>query len=96
MEKSYGITAFVLGIISIPVSLLAGGFIIYRFLTDTYIIIIAVIGWIVPILAIGFGLTGAVVCDSKGKAISGIILGIIGITLRILIQFIPFLPFLGS
>jgi hypothetical protein len=55
------------------------------FLGSTISPMISIMGWILPIIAIIFGIIGIIVDKSKGMAIVGLILGILGLIVRILV-----------
>ena len=55
-------------------------------LTSDIVSIIAIFGWLIPGIAVIFGIIGIIADDSKGMAIAGLILGIIGLIVGFLIR----------
>jgi len=78
MGKALGIISLIFGILGIAVGWLLGGLIPFG-------------SYILPGVAIVTGIIGIIVQDSKGMAIAGLILGIIGLVLGFVIVF-----FLGA
>jgi hypothetical protein len=76
MAKTAGKAAFIFGILSIPIAALVA----ITIILDVYPYV-SILGWIFSIVAVLAGLLGLVIDDTKGWAIAGIILGIIGFIL---------------
>ena len=94
MGNGYGTTALIFGSFCIPVSAAmaaigsifnVGG--IFS-LPPTIVSLLTIISWLIPGIAIIFGIVGIVVDDSKGKAIAGLVLGLIGLIAGIVIRVI--------
>ena len=66
-EHTFGLTALIFGLMSIPSGIIAA--------------FISMIGWLIPPIAIIFGIIGTVKDDSKAMAVAGLVLGIVGLTI---------------
>lgn len=64
-EQTFSLTAFIFGLFSIPAGIIAG--------------LTIYIAWIIPPIAVIFGIIGIKKDDVKGKALAGLVLGIVGI-----------------
>jgi len=64
-EQTFGLTALIFGVLSIPAGII-GAF-------NFYIV------WIIPPIAIIFGIIGIKKDDIKGRALAGLVLGSVGI-----------------
>ena len=88
MKCKFGIIALVFGLISIPISGSMASLIsvsnLWLELFDA-MVLASIIGWVVPFIAIIFGMAGIIKDDSKGMATAGLILGVIGLLIGILI-----------
>ncbi|MFX1496464.1 MAG: hypothetical protein ACFFBH_02950 [Promethearchaeota archaeon] len=90
MGRAFGIVALIFGIISIPFEIFAawvdvfGG--VFGMLQIANLIII--LGWVFIVVAILFGIIGAIGDRPKGLAIAGLILGIIGLIIRFSFRFL--------
>ena len=78
MGRGFGITALIFGIISIPFTVVLGFLQMWIFFEPNLISIDIILGWLIPGIAIIFGIIGIILDSSKGMAIAGLILGIIG------------------
>lgn len=74
MGETFGLTALIFGLISIPSGIIAA--------------FISIIGWLIPPIAIIFGIIGTVKDDSKGMAVAGLVLGIVGLTIGLFLLFV--------
>ena len=87
MGRVFGIVALIFGIISIPLSIVAAvtegtfGFFGLPHIGN----LIIILGWVSIGIAIVFGILGIILDEYKGMAIAGLILGIIGLILRLLL-----------
>jgi hypothetical protein len=79
--KDLGINALILGIICIPLGILAAALEGRSFFGFEWFI--AIFGTIAIFVAILFGILGSILDESKGLAITGLILGIIGLIVRV-------------
>jgi len=87
MGRAFGIVALIFGIICIPLNIVAavtGGTFGFFGMPQIGALII-VLGWGCIVVAIVFGILGIILDDSKGMGVAGLILGIIGLILRLLI-----------
>lgn len=84
MGRGFGITALIFGIISIPFTVVLGFLQMWIFFEPNLISIDIILGWLIPGIAIIFGIIGIILDSSKGMAIAGLILGIIGLFLGFL------------
>ena len=93
MGRNYGIVAMIFGSISIP---LCGGFAALGSISSFYstflgspdiFIGFSIIGWVIPAIAIIFGIIGIIKDDPKGLSIAGLILGSIALVLGLLLRF---------
>jgi hypothetical protein len=93
MGREFGIVAIIFGLISIPlcVAMAATGSIthFYNLLLGTPDIsaLFSIIGWLIPAIAIIFGIIGIIKDDYKGLAIAGLTLGILALIFGLLIHF---------
>ena len=71
MGRSFGLTAFILGIISLPTNITLG-------ILHFYMVLL-IVGWLIPFIAIFLGIIGMALDDSKGLALTGVIFGIIAL-----------------
>ena len=92
MGRAFGTVAIIFGAISIPLcvaiaalssissfySLLLGG--------PDILTLFSIIGWLIPAIAIIFGIIGIIIDDTKGLAIAGLILGAIALIFGLLIR----------
>ena len=75
MEKqTFSLTALIFGILSIPAGII-GGF-------NNYI------EWIIPPIAIIFGIIGIKKDDPKGRAVAGLVLGCVGVIIGLYLLFV--------
>jgi len=74
MRETFGITALIFGLMSIPSGIIAA--------------FVSIIGWLIPPIAIIFGIIGIVKDDSKGMALAGLVLGIVGLTIGLFLLFV--------
>ena len=94
MGKGFGTAALVFGIICIPfgvvMTLLSSLFSMGGIwsLPPEITSLLSLFGWLIPGLALIFGLIGMFVDDSKGRAITGFILGLMGLIIVFVIQII--------
>ena len=95
MGKAYGIVALITGIFGLAISATAALLDLWSFFLPNILPIISIMGWVLPIVAIIFGILGIIMDDSKGMAITGFIFGIIGLIVRFLISYL-FATFLAS
>jgi len=86
MGRAFGIVSLIFGLISIPVSAAMASLSVWSFFLPTIVPIVSMIGWIMPGIAVLFGIIGIIVDDSKGMAIAGLILGIIGFIIGFLLS----------
>lgn len=92
MGKGFGTVALIFGSFCIPVSgaMAAlgsmGSLLIFWAIPPALTALISVIGWLIPTIAIIFGIIGIVRDDSKGRAITGFILGVVGLVVGIVIR----------
>jgi hypothetical protein len=93
MGRNFGIVAMIFGSISIP---LCGSFAALGSLSSFYSIFLggsdiligfSVIGWVIPAIAIIFGIIGIIKDDVKGLSIAGLILGSLAIILGLMLRF---------
>ena len=101
MGRSFGITALIFGLISIP---FCGAFSALGSLTSLYsqlfgttdlIGLVLMIGWLIPSIAVIFGIIGIIKDTTKGLAIAGLTLGAIALILGLLIRFLFISVFTG-
>ena len=94
MGKGFGTAALIFGIFCIPfgvvMTLLStvfsmGGIWSLPLEITSFL---SLLGWLVPGLAVIFGLIGIIVDDSKGRAIAGFILGFMGLLILFVIHLI--------
>lgn len=93
MGKAFGIVAIIFGVISIPLcvayvalSSISSFYSLLLGMPDIFTIF-SIIGWLIPAIAILFGLIGIIVDKSKGLAIAGLILGLIALIIGLTIRF---------
>ena len=94
MARNFGIVAIIFGSISIP---LCGSFAALGSLSSFYSIFLggpdiligfSIIGWVIPAIAIIFGIIGIIKDDPKGLSIAGLILGFLAIVLGLVLRFL--------
>ena len=73
-EQTFGLTALIFGVLSIPAGII-GAFNDY-------------IAWIIPPIAIIFGIIGIKKDDPKGRALAGLVLGSVGIIIGLYLLFV--------
>jgi hypothetical protein len=88
MRKTFGVTALIFGIISVPFNLVPPLLSFSNKFWGSDFPIISIIGWIICGTAIIFGILGTVTDDSKGSAIIGLVLGIFGLFVGLLLRFL--------
>lgn len=64
-EQTFGLTALIFGLLSIPAGIIAP----FKY----------PIAWIIPAIAIVFGVLGVKKDDEKGRPLAGLVLGIVGL-----------------
>ena len=93
MGRAFGIVAMIFGSISIPI---CGAIAAMSSLSSFYSLLLgmpdiltlfSIIGWLIPAIAVIFGIIGIIKDDTKGLAIAGLILGAIALILGLLIRF---------
>jgi len=93
MGRAFGIVAMIFGSISIP---LCGAIVAMSSMSSFYSLLLgisdilalfSVIGWLIPAIAIIFGIIGIIKDEAKGLAIAGLILGAIALILGLIIRF---------
>ena len=85
--NTFGIVAMIFGLISIPISgVMAALISVNNLWLELFgaMVLASMISWIVPSIAIIFGLVGFMKDDSKGMAIAGLFLGVISLFIWIL------------
>ena len=93
MGSAFGIVAMIFGLISIPlcvaITAISSMSSIYSSLLGMpdILALFSIIGWLIPAIAIIFGIIGIIKDDTKGLAIAGLILGAIALILGLLIRF---------
>jgi hypothetical protein len=90
MGRAFGIVAMIFGSISIPLcGAIAAMSSFYSLLLGMpdILALFSIIGWLIPAIAVIFGITGIIKDDTKGLAIAGLILGAIALILGLLIRF---------
>lgn len=91
MGKGFGTAGLVFGSFCIPVSAAMAAFgAIFSVesiwgVSPDILFLFSVIGWLIPGMAALFGLIGIIVDDSKGRAIAGFILGVIGLMIAFIV-----------
>jgi len=81
LGKIFGIIALFLGVISLIVSVVIG--------IVSLIELILTFGWIIlPVIVMTLGIIGIVKDDSKGKAIGGLIFGILSLILGFMFNYL--------
>ena len=94
MGKGFGTASLVFGIICIPfgvvMTLLSSVFSTGGIwsLPSEVTSFLSLLGWLIPGLAVIFGLIGMFADDSKGRAITGFILGLMGLIIIFVIHII--------
>ena len=92
MGRAFGIVAMIFGSISIP---LCGAIAAMSSISSFYSLLLgmpdilalfSIIGWLIPAIAVIFGIIGIIKDDTKGLAIAGLILGAIALILGIVIR----------
>jgi hypothetical protein len=73
-EQTFGLTAFIFGLLSIPAGIIAA----FHY----------TIAWIIPPIAIIFGVIGFKKDDEKGRSLAGIVLGSVGLIIGLYILFV--------
>jgi len=93
MGRAFGIVAMIFGSISIP---LCVAIVVISTISSIYSLLLgilnisalfSIIGWLIPAIAVIFGIIGIIKDDTKGLAIAGLILGAIALTLGLIISF---------
>lgn len=87
MRNTFGIVSLILGLISIPITgVMAALISVNNLWLELFgaMVLASVIGWLVPFIAIIFGIVGFIKDESKGMAIAGLILGIVSLLIGIL------------
>ena len=97
MGRAFGVVALIFGVISIPFGGAMAAIGSLTFLASDTASIVSILGWLIPGIAIVFGIIGIIADDSKGLAIAGFLLGIIGLIVGFLVRslianFFEFLP----
>ena len=93
MGRAFGIVAMIFGSISIPlcvaITALSSISSIYSLLMGMpdILALFSLIGWLIPAIAIIFGIIGIIKDDTKGLAIAGLILGVIALILGLIIRY---------
>ena len=72
--QTFGLTALIFGLLSIPAGIIAA----FRFY----------IAWIIPPIAIIFGIMGIKKDDVKGKSVAGFVLGSVGLVIGLYLIFV--------
>ncbi len=94
MGKSFGIVAMIFGSISIPI---CAAMVVLSTISNFYssllgipnlLALLSIIGWLIPAIAIIFGIIGIIKDDSKGLAMAGLILGAIALILGLILLFV--------
>jgi hypothetical protein len=94
MGKSFGIVAMIFGSISIPI---CAAMVVLSTISNFYssllgipnlLALLSMIGWLIPAIAIIFGIIGIIKDDSKGLAMAGLILGAIALILGLILLFV--------
>ena len=94
MGKGFGTTALIFGSFCIPVSVAMAAFGSILSVGSIWgasseiTSLFSVISWFIPGIASIFGLVGIVVDDSKGRAIAGFVLGLIGLMIAIIVPLV--------
>lgn len=92
MGRAFGIVAMIFGSISIPlcvaIAALSSISSFYSLLLGIpdILALFSIIGWLIPAIAIIFGISGIIKDDTKGLATAGLILGAIALILGLLIR----------
>jgi len=92
MGKGFGTASLVFGSMCIPISAVTAIFsTIFPVgslfgLPSEISMLLSIIGWLIPSIAVFFGFIGIVVNNPKGRAIAGFTLGLIGIIFGIVIR----------
>jgi len=86
MGRAFGIVALIFGSISIPVSGAMAAISFWSSFLPSIVPIVFIIGWLIPGIAVIFGIIGIIVDGSKGMAIAGLILGIIALIVGFLLR----------
>jgi len=93
MGRAFGIVAMIFGLISIPLcvaltamSSMSSVYSILLGIPDI-LALFSIIGWLIPSIAVVFGIIGNIKDEKKGLAIAGLILGAIALILGLLIRF---------
>lgn len=76
-EQTFGLTALIFGLLSIPAGIIA---------PFNY-----AIAWIIPPIAIVFGVIGIKKDDMKGKSLAGLVLGSVGLIIGLYLLFVYFI-----
>ena len=93
MGRAFGVVAMIFGSISIP---LCGAITAMSSMSSFYSLLLGIpdilalfslIGWLIPAIAIIFGIIGIIKDEAKGLAIAGLILGAIALILGLIIRF---------
>ena len=93
MGRAFGIVAMIFGSISIPlcvaIAALSSISSFYSLLLGMpdILALFSILGWLIPTIAIIFGIIGIIKDDSKGLAIAGLILGVIALILGLIIRY---------
>jgi hypothetical protein len=93
MGRAFGTVAMIFGSISIPlcvaITALSSISSFYSLLLGMpdILALFSILGWLIPTIAIIFGIIGIIKDDSKGLAIAGLILGVIALILGLIIRY---------
>ena len=93
MGRAFGIVAMIFGSISIPlcvaIAALSSISSFYSLLLGMpdILALFSMLAWLIPAIAIIFGIIGIIRDDTKGLAIAGLILGVIALILGLIIRY---------
>ena len=93
MGRAFGIVAMIFGSISIPlcvaIAALSSISSFYSLLLGMpdILALFSMLAWLIPAIAIIFGIIGIIKDDTKGLAIAGLILGVIALILGLIIRY---------
>ncbi|MFX1344132.1 MAG: hypothetical protein ACFFBC_00185 [Promethearchaeota archaeon] len=73
-EQTFGLTALIFGVLSIPAGIISA--------FNNYI------AWIIPPIAIIFGIIGLKKDELKGRALAGLVLGSVGVIIGLYLLFV--------
>ena len=86
MGKAFGIVDLIFGLIILLMIGITAALTISSIWVANFAPIVFMLEWLIPGIAIIFGIIGIIVDNSKGIAIAGLILGIIGFTVGFLLR----------